>query len=238
MSDIKHNLISSFDTVGAIRKATRRIDELLSSEDSNKNIQNLDAESLDEMIYLSERIALSARKNFELADKNGFDSENFGAVISKESLENPSRNDRYEANILKKNYPISVTFQDGKLIVRTPLTFKRFYKNRSLKENYLIMIYIRAALIKWQKQSGFDLFQSINAPIILTIKRKVLKWNPSEICDNDNLENGRIGNEIINSLGYSDNAMAMSVFSCVEVVTSQEECGMEFIVCSKADFRP
>lgn len=229
MSEIKYGLNDSLNSCDDFEQAVSDLNEVIKNDPSLVR----DEKKLDEVIFIAENISVSARKILEGIEKDERFLDKKGALLSSEKIKSPDRNERYEAAVMKKKHPVSVTYHDGKLIIKTPYTFKRFYKNRTLKENYLLMFYIRAALIDWQNETKFDLFQAIETPAVLTIKRKIARWKPNELCDNDNMENGRIANEIVDALGYSDNVMTLSVFSCVEI---SEDAGMEFIICSEADF--
>jgi hypothetical protein len=105
-----------------------------------------------------------------------------------------------------------------------------------MKENYILMNYVRAALIRWQEENGADLFQTLKPPLTVMIIRKGPAYDRQKICDNDNLENGRIVNEIMEALGCSDNAMVLDLYSCFRITEDAEDFGMEFVVFPREDF--
>ena len=92
------------------------------------------------------------------------------------------------------------------------------------------MKYVCSALNTWQNQNNIELFRSLQVPLIAMIIRKSTTFNRQKICDNDNLENGRIINEIFDALGFSDNALLMDIHSCFRLVSSEEKEGVDFII--------
>lgn len=232
----RFNLNSSFTNVEQILQAVGRIQNAFDGFDLSENLQNLSYDSLDLATYEAEKIAISCRKNLDFVQISDEDFNSFGPILARNLDENLTKNELAEVFFLAKNYPVSVDF-DGKILtISTPLTFKRFYRDGNLKENYTLMIYIREALIRWQEENNFDLFRSINAPFVLTIQRKIAKKKVNGVCDCDNLENNRIANEIMDALGNTDNSLVLSVFSTLTVTNDTNNTGMDFILCSKEDF--
>lgn len=231
-----YNLNSAFTKTEQLLKATDRIKTAVGGFNSSEYIEELPYDSLDEVIYEAEKISLSCRKNLALVVPNEFDFENFGSVLPLEIGSKTDKNISNAASFYDKKYPVNIDFTNGILKISTPLTFKRFYRDGNLKENYTLMIYIRNALIRWQKENHFDLFHSIEAPMVMTLVRKIPKKKTSGICDCDNLENNRIANEIMDALGNTDNALVLSVYSTLVITNDKNDVGMDFILCSKADF--
>lgn len=212
-----YDLSSYFNNVNGIASGISNINESLDGYDRFDTLDKLSSDDLDNIVYRSEKIALSCRYFLEKKEK---EYEEFS-----ENLD----------GLFNKNNPVSISYSNKTLRVFTPHTLKRMYRDDSLKENYTLMNYVKAALREYENENKLDLFRTINSPLILIIKRKSTEWNRMKICDNDNLENGRIVNEIINALGYSDNALMMNVYSCFEKVNDEKDAGMEFIIFAKSD---
>lgn len=231
-----YNLNSAFTKTEQILKATDRIKSAVGGFNSSEEIEKLSYDTLDEVIYEAEKISISCRKNLALVTPTESDFENFGSVLPFEIDSKIDRNVSNDAAFLERKYPVNINFTNGILKISTPLTFKRFYRDGNLKENYTLMVYIRNALIRWQKENNFDLFHSIEAPMVMTIARKIPTKKVSGICDCDNLENNRIANEIMDALGNTDNALVLSVYSTLVITGDKNNVGMDFILCSKPDF--
>ena len=217
MSEKLFDIISKYDTINSISSNYKNICDDLNDYNCFDKIADLNEELLDKIIYKSEKIALSCR--YFLENKEDYISE--------------KQQEIKEKNL--SNLPVEIDFKDKTLRIKTPLTFKRFYRDGSLKENYILMNYIKSSLIIWQKNNNFDLYRSIKSPFIILIKRKSNVYDRKKICDNDNLENGRIINEIVEALGYTDNAIQMDLISSYRYVDDVNESGMEFVIFSNED---
>ena len=211
-----------FKKISDIAAQAKAINTILENKNGSESISALSGEELSDIIFRSEKIALSSRSALEKNEKEIEETGlNFDPVLS---------------FYYQKNLPVRIDFHDSELHVFTPLTFKRFYKKSNMQENYTIMNYVNASLNIWKNESGTDVLSEMSGPFICMIIRKSNTWKPNKICDNDNLEIGRIVNEIFgNFLCSTDNAMTMSVYSTFKLVQDEAECGMEFIVFPKAD---
>ena len=208
--------ISETYSLTDIKKGIQKVQKEI--EKSDIELKDLSIETLNNMIYLFEKSSLTCRKIIEKYDKSQQELE--GISIENDDLYND----------------ITVEFDGKFLSIKCPFTFKRFFKKESLKYNYVFMKYIKIALINYQKEHGIELKDYLKPPISVMIIRNGYKFNRAKICDNDNLENGRIINEIFDVLLQSDNANNMDLYSCFRANTEQEYYGMEFIVCSQKDF--
>ena len=212
----------NFLKVREMKSSADRIENLLENYENDAYVSQISLDNLDEILYKSEKISLTCR---EKINEKIEDTESSVFEIGKKN-----------AYYFYKNYPVKVEFHDSELHVYTPLTFKRFYRNSSVKENYTLMNYVAMALKKWSDDNNFTLVSSIKTPLICVIVRRSMTWNRNKICDNDNLENGRIINTIIgDGLSCPDNALNMSVYTKFEFAESKADEGMEFIVFSEAD---
>lgn len=216
MTKMVFNSAYALNSIDKMKKSVKRVSDIL-DENSDKNSPVYISKSdLSSLVYECELLALSGRKFIEIAEKN---------------VEIQSKDFEFSYN---KNLPVSVDFSDDTLRVFTPLTFKRFYRDKSMKENYQLMNYVSAALKEWSEKNKFDLWHRVKLPLVVVIKRKSHKWTRSTIPDADNMENGRIINEIIiNTFGYSDNAMNMTIINTFKIIPESEPEGTEFIVFSK-----
>lgn len=214
MINIKNRIMDLGELSNAIAKMQRQF-IYREREDS---LTTLPTPELSEIIYQGEKIALSCRKAIE-------GKGNEGDYILEENTE-----------LSTKDIPVEVTYNEGILRVKTPLTFKRMYRDNSLKENYMLMNYVDIAIKEYVEKNG-TLFDKVDAPFVGIIKRKSNSYHQNKICDNDNLENGRIINLIASAIGHSDNPMVMDIYSCFRLCKSEEETGMEFIFTSYDKFK-
>jgi hypothetical protein len=115
-----------YKTINEINRAVSSIYACIHHHEDSESVSNMTYDELDNIIYRSEKIALTCRKYLEEKEKSDpnfdVDSYKFGSLL------------------YQKNIPVNIQFTDRTLRVNTPLTFKRFYRDGSLKENYLLMI--------------------------------------------------------------------------------------------------
>lgn len=207
----------SYNSCKEVEGSLNQMKRILSNYEEQSSLENLSKEDLNDLIYRSEKIGISCRKSWE--------NQEFFEEISKENDINSLEN-------LFKNYKISVDFSNKILKISCPLTFKK-EKPKNHKWNYMYKDYIKLSLKKWQEENDFNLDKSLETPIVIFMIRKGIGFNRSKICDNDNMENGRIINEICTVLGCSDNAMQMDLISCYRPVQNIDDCGMEFLVVER-----
>ena len=212
-------LSSGYETIREASGAVKKMQAHLAGHEVSESLEKLGEDKLDDVIYRAEKLALSCR----------YALENTG----KEYAFSSGNNSETDHDI----HGVSVVSDDGTLRIRTPFTFKRAYRDGSLKENYILMNYVRAALTKWQNETQTDLFRIMKAPLTVIIKRCGPYYDRRRICDNDNLENGRIINEIFAALGYSDNALMMDLISIFRIKEDMKDFGMEFIIFPSAELR-
>lgn len=187
------DLSVKYENIGELQKALEHITNCYSNYDKYDRPRDMSYDDLDNVIYRAEKTALTLRNAMEFKEKNDYYFD-----------ENHEKN-------FNENNPVSVDF-DGKILkISTPLTFKRMYRDSSLKENYILMNYVKAALAEWQNETQINLFQCLKLPLDVYIVRYSNTWNRIQFCDHDNLENGRIINEIFYALGYQDSARNMDL---------------------------
>ena len=199
-------------------QAVNRLEKILLDYGDQSSLNDLEITELSSIIYNTEKIALSCRQ----------------AIEEKEIVDEDYYDEDYLKNCIM-NLPIDVDYTNEILKIKTPLTFKRMYRDGSIKENYILMNYVKAALSNYSTTNK-ELYHSVNVPLVAIIKRISTSFSPTKICDNDNLENGRIINEVMSALGYSDNANVMDIYSCFRLCEDENESGTEFIFVKKDNF--
>lgn len=200
-------------------QAVNRLEKILLDYGDQSSLNDLEIAELSSIIYNTEKIALSCRQ----------------AIEEKEIVDEDYYDEDYLKNCIM-NLPIDVDYTNEILKIKTPLTFKRMYRDGSIKENYILMNYVKAALSNYSTTNK-ELYHSVNVPLVAIIKRISTSFSPTKICDNDNLENGRIINEVMSALGYSDNANVMDIYSCFRLCEDENESGTEFIFVKKDNFK-
>ena len=211
-----YDMSSKYTDVTSIRKSVETIVNTTNKYDKFDAIETMSIDDIDNIIYRSEKVALSCRSALE-------------------NINNPILELKNDSFLCENNDYVTIKMEDDLLKISTPFTFKRSYRDNSLKENYIMMNYVKAALKKWENDNRKSIFRLLKSPLIAMIIRKNITFDRTKICDNDNLENGRIINEIMNSLGYSDNAITLSIYSSFKIIHDVNECGMDFIIFPKKD---
>lgn len=208
------------DTAGQLKILNDKIGDFLSPYDDSTPASEIDPEDLNEALYRSELFAVSCRNAMEEDERNDADLMNSDSLMLSEDV---------PAEI------VSVNYFDHLLQIETPLTFFRFTKTKKDPRNYMIGTYIKAGIIKWQKEHQFDLSEAMDPPLVCAIIRHSPDSKIRRLCDNDNLENGRIVNEIVNALGQSDNPAVLDLISCVRPAEKKGRYGMEFLVFPRSE---
>lgn len=214
-------------------------------------LEDMSLSELSDIIYKLEKTSLSCRMAIERKGVptslgiSGIDyskqlqeiPDDLEYVEEENILFSPSTYQRFSVDDIISKQPsyINVSYENDVLRVKTPLTFKRFNSNKNVKANYLMFDYVNAALKNWENKNNTKLMHLIEAPCLVIIKRKLVRFNRTRICDNDNMEVGRIINSIFDGLLYSDNAKNMDLFSCYRECSSKDDEGMEIVALSKAN---
>lgn len=221
-------LISNVNEILTI--LTNNINKLIDYK--NMKLNELSYEMIDKLIYEHEKISLSFRQALEEKEtpKDLFRN---GMLIR---LNPDNHKDNVYSFQNKKNLGIKVWEKNNGLFIKTPFTFKRINNNKNVKENYQLVQYIEKELKKWLKYNDISFLEG-NDKLIFIIKRITLNSNIYSICDNDNMENGRIVNMIFDCLQKSDNFLEMNLCSCVNITDSIENTGMVFIVTKNENFK-
>ena len=202
-----------YETTGELKRSAQKIISLLEEISDETSLENVSEPIADAIIFSAEKIDLSLRS----------------------AQENRADDDPFIDETPAGNQPVTVEFDGRKLTVKTPLTLKRSGIKANDKFNYMLMNYVRAALRQWQEENNFSLYKAIDWPVTAFIIRKGNGYKIRKICDNDNIENGRIINEIFSALGYSDNVRIMDIYSKYECAASRSDIGTEFILVPKRD---
>lgn len=189
---------------------------------NGERLSSLDVDSLDDILYLFESNALSIRS----AIQEKFEMDNSKFVRESKYI----KDDKLSNELFKKNVPVKINYERGRrLTVFTPLTIHRGYEYKYSKENFTLCDYVHIRFEEWiQNNQDVDLSSELKGPYTVFLTRKILKAS-RRVCDPDNLENGRIINEIFSKrLLQSDNALNVRIISGCEIVNSPNECGTLF----------
>lgn len=179
--------------------------------ESAQDFSDLTRDELNEITFICEKSALNCR----------------AALAGKREM-SPSIN--LDLNMQPESqYHVSVTYENNVLIVTAPLTFKKYHSGKYLQENYTLSSFVKLELLKHQDQLE-KIRKQMEGPLVVVIMRIVLHASSRALCDNDNLENGRIVNDIFDFLNQSDNVSNMDLYSCVRECERPDEQGMKFIV--------
>jgi hypothetical protein len=248
-SSVVHPFYKTETVLNALNK--HAIPELEKKKDGE--LEDLSSDELNDVIYRLEKSALSCRMAIErkgIDTSLGYDGTDYSKTIHElpsdlEYVEeenimfSPSTYERFslEDFIASHQNYITVSFKNDVLRIKTPITFKRFTSQKSVKQNYVLFDYVNASLKNWESKTGNSLEGLIQLPCIVILKRKLRKFNKTTVCDNDNMESGRIINAIFDNLMYSDNAKNMDIYSCFRECSSKDEEGMEFIVFSRKSLK-
>lgn len=224
---------SLFEHPSELKKSLEMVTRVLNSNSEIQNLSDLSYDNLDEILYRLEKDSLSCR--YALSKKetptNLFQS---GNLYKKKTA---FSNKEYVSKYPENEYDTSkAMFQNGILMVKTPLTFKRFKRQNSVKENYILVKYIEDK-VRFCVAENYSEISKLPRPFTVIIKRKYINSHQRLICDNDNMENGRIINLIFDSLNRSDNIREMDVISCARKVDEVEEEGMEFYLFPSSELK-
>ena len=220
-----------FEYCSQLKKSLEMVTRILDSSSENQKLSDLSYDELDDMLYRLEKDSLSCRYFIgkKTVPKN---ITNDGSFYKKNSCFN---NDFYMSKYPNNMYDdIQATFQNGVILVKTPLTFKRMKRQNSVKENYILIKYIEEKVRNCIKNNYSEILK-LQRPFTVIMKRKYVSYHQRLICDNDNMENGRVINAIFDALNRSDNVQEMDVISCARKVETAEEEGMEFYAFPSCD---
>jgi len=212
--NIKNRIVD----INGINRSINKTQRALLDIDGEVDLTTIPINELNEIVYNSEKIALSCRQAIEI----------------KEYKEEGYFDETYE-KICTKNNPVSINYADNILKIKTPITLKRMNRESTQKENYMLMNYVDVAIKDYTEKHG-PLLESVKIPLVAIIKRTSPSFHSNKICDNDNIENGRVINEIMGAIGCGDNAMVMDIYSCFRICKSIEETGTEFIIAPQDRF--
>lgn len=216
MENWKSNCDYFYKSVGNIKNLNKEINRIASKYKDDTPIEKMSFNDADHLLFMAEKLGVSIR---ELVDEYPFE----------QGIEDVTY------KFVTPDYPIKVSFENNILRVKTPTTFKRMFRDNSLKENYVLMRYVKNAIYTFQQNEGIDIKHKLELPLTMLLVRRSLKFSQSIICDNDNLENGRIINEIMKVLGYNDSPKELDLHCCYRTCEKKEDVGMEFIVGNQKD---
>ena len=186
-----------------------------------KDIDDLSIDEMNRLVFLHERSALSYRRLLEYSEKKESDFTSF----------HKKNRDicNFDSTHFDQNRPIEIevlTINDQKVIhIFSPFVFKK-----GLGESFLLAQYLNLALHSNQEDlqmmKGLYKGQKVMAHTI----RCATSFNPSEHCDNDNLETSELINTLFSNLKISDSPLKSSFLSDFVLVNSEDEEGMHIIL--------
>ena len=158
-----------------------------------------------------------------------------GFLENKERLEFDFYNPAYE-RLCTKDFPCKIVITNDAFIVKTPLTIGRFNSSskKVQRQNYQIKDYIQTALAIEKEKNEDELIRISNAfsgnKLACIVIRKTAFFNFATLCDNDNIEDGRIINVICQALKISDNCLKMDLIKSWKEAENDADIGTEIIV--------
>jgi len=176
-----------------------------------------DLENIYDNLYENTRLSLMERGFLEKAERMEFPFEDYN----------------YD-RLCTKDFPCKISITNDAFIIKVPLTIGR--KNSSSKkiqaQNYQIGSLISTA-IAIEKERNIDDILALSSyfseeKLTMIVKRITDTFNRNTLCDNDNLEDGRVINTICNTLMVTDNCLKMDLVKCWRKATPEEEIGTEF----------
>lgn len=158
-----------------------------------------------------------------------------GLLEGAERLEFDFYNPAYERRCIK-DLPCKITITDDAFIIKTPLTIGRINSSskKVQQQNYQIKDYVQTAIAieKEKDEDGFIRISNLFSDKKLTciVKRKSAVFNFATLCDNDNIEDGRIINLICQTLKISDNCHNLDLIRCWKEAENDADIGSEIII--------
>lgn len=134
------------------------------------------------------------------------------------------------------NCPVDISFSDEKLIVKTPLTIKRFNgkSEKVSKENYILQSFIKAKLTEYEEENPNIKAQIRSTfqgqPLCFYVIRLSTSFSQNIHCDNDNLEYARVQNLLCAFSGVSDRADNLDLHFAFRTTNNTSEIGTIFIL--------
>lgn len=174
-----------------------------------QNVATLDYisdKTIEENIGNAEKLALSLRANLELFESETEEKE---TVFDKKCYQ---------------NLPVSVSYSDGILRAKLPLTFKRNAKNKTDLSKI-----VAVAIKKFCEEKQINLYQIMKSPVHELVKRKSFVFNRNYINDADKGDFFAVGNLLFIALGLSDSARNMGFTSVYQKCEPGEE-GVEIVI--------
>ena len=233
-------------TIGKIIKNIDVIAKVLSDYQKDMGLENLSRNELLDLLYESEKSAIAIRKTLSRKQEKDLlllvnDGDYYKGTAKGELIDIEEYLEKNEKKIKEldekvfKNYHCYCNFSDKMFTLYSPLTFKRGYTFKNFNHNYLLLNYIKNCIISYQNERQFSLINKIEKPYIIVMKRVKNSKKIGNICDNDNLENQRIINEISRSFNLYDGVNNMSLFSIFDKPKGDEKDGMYFYIFSQKD---
>lgn len=164
-----------------------------------------------------------------------------GALAIRREMQDMCGSDESKNPVCVNDMPVTISETEDAFIIKTPVTIKRKAKDYSKgnDEIYFLSQYVHAAFRKWLLDNDHDdhylytKFDRTKFDMIFIIKRNAASFNQNLHCDNDNMENSTILNEVCSSLALGDSCLYMDLYSCFRLTDSKEDIGTEFIITGR-----
>lgn len=220
----KKELYNDFNTISEIAKKNNN---LYFEEYSVGDLLELDAIFMKLALYCKRALENKSVTNEEEV-KNYFDSEEEMEMYYRKMKSKQREN---EEKILH-NLPVEIKFDGEIFIAKTPYVFKRGYGGDYSHVNYCVAEMVKLAIKNWlERNEKDDLdFDNLTRKRTLIILRRSKKFTIGSICDNDNIEAGRIVNAICDAFCISDNAKQLDHVIKYEKCDNESKNGTYFIL--------
>lgn len=208
-----------------------KIDQLKCEINSNNKSAKTTADLLFEMDACCLELSLSLKKKIQ-------NETTINTVLNKDEaiISDEERKQLYEKMILENNI-VDIQYNNNILIVHTPYIFRRAFGKDYTYRNFQMANYVALALIKWAKDNKKEceniggipyLNNEMSSKISVIVTRFSKEFNRSIICDNDNIETGRIINIVCEFISRNDNASNMDFVSRYRQTNDEKMWGTEF----------
>lgn len=207
-----------YNDIKTISDITTKNNNLYFEEYSVDDLLKLDAIFMKLALYCKR--ALENKNTIGQEEiKNYFDSEE----EMKMYYQKLKKKQREEDEKLLQNIPVEINFDGEIFVAKTPYVFKRGYGGDYSHANYCVAKMVKLAIKNWLERNEKDAleFNDLTKNRTLIILRRSKKFTFSSICDNDNIEAGRIINAICDAFCISDGAKQL------DHVIKYEECDDE-----------
>lgn len=216
-----------------IQKAMKILDE------NPGDIEQMSHEKRNEICHILESLSICLRNSeevdlFDEREEDYFDeNEKLSSFSLKEFDYFKAKNEEDIKKIISSSYsenmPCNVSYEDKILIVDVPCLIRKGSSKKNLTINYEIGEYVGASIKKY-KHLHNETFEDFSYPALCIVVRYANKFNPSIICDNDNIECSRVINAIVENTLINDNPIGFDLMHKFVETGENGYVGTRFIV--------